>query len=188
MTQWAAVHVVAFSASRRGSREFYGTVSRSSMASEDDDTLPSGGPPTRRAQREPPREKREARTDGLVDLSVLAALPPGSRVGAYVIGQPLDAGGFSVIYRATHAEQGTPAAVKVLNPELSVLAFNRRLYDRCRELGGSSYPISAVRLDVDDWKAHYGEQWDRLRAAKRRYDGGDVLASGPDVLGRRRPR
>jgi hypothetical protein len=36
--------------------------------------------------------------------------------------------------------------------------------------------------------AHYGEQWERLLAAKRRYDSGDVLASGPDVLGRRRPR
>ena len=68
----------------------------------------------------------------------------------------------------------------------SVLAFNRRLYDRCTELGGSHYPISAVRLDVDDWAAHYGEQWDRLRAAKRRYDRDDVLAGGPDVLGRRR--
>jgi FAD/FMN-containing dehydrogenase len=66
----------------------------------------------------------------------------------------------------------------------SALAFNRRLYDRCRRLGGSQYPISAVRLDVEDWKAHYGEQWDRLRAAKRRYDRDDVLASGPDVLGR----
>jgi cytokinin dehydrogenase len=65
-----------------------------------------------------------------------------------------------------------------------VLTFNRRLYDRCRELGGSQYPISAVRLDVDDWAAHYGEQWDRLLAAKRRYDRGDVLASGPDILGR----
>jgi FAD/FMN-containing dehydrogenase len=65
-----------------------------------------------------------------------------------------------------------------------VLAFNRRLYDRCRELGGSQYPISAVRLDADDWAAHYGEQWDRLLAAKRRYDRGDVLASGPDILGR----
>ena len=66
-----------------------------------------------------------------------------------------------------------------------VLAFNRGLYERCRELGGSQYPISAVRLDVDDWAAHYGEQWPRLLAAKRRYDRDDVLASGPDI---RRPR
>ena len=38
-----------------------------------------------------------------------------------------------------------------------------------------------VRLDVDDWAAHYGEQWPRLLAAKRRYDRDDVLASGPDI-------
>jgi Cytokinin dehydrogenase 1, FAD and cytokinin binding len=44
-----------------------------------------------------------------------------------------------------------------------------------------------VRLDVADWKAHYGEQWQRLLAAKRRYDRGDVLASGPDILGRALP-
>jgi FAD/FMN-containing dehydrogenase len=65
----------------------------------------------------------------------------------------------------------------------SVIAFNRRLYDRCTEVGGSHYPISAVRLDVDDWAVHYGEHWNRLRAAKRRYDRDDVLAGGPDVLG-----
>ncbi len=64
------------------------------------------------------------------------------------------------------------------------LRFNRRLYDRCRQLGGSQYPISAVRLDENDWRAHYGEQWPRLLSAKRRFDRGDVLASGPDILGR----
>ena len=53
-----------------------------------------------------------------------------------------------------------------------VLTYNRSLYDLCRELGGSQYPISAIRLDVDDWIAHYGEQWPRLQAAKRRYDPG----------------
>jgi cytokinin dehydrogenase len=69
------------------------------------------------------------------------------------------------------------------------LEYNRQLYDRCRELGGSQYPIGAVRLDLEDWAAHYGEQWDRLLAAKARYDRGDVLAGGPDILGRAlRPR
>ena len=67
-----------------------------------------------------------------------------------------------------------------------VLSYNRQLYDRCKEFGGSHYPISALRLDVDDWKVHYGQQWHRLRDAKRRYDRDDTLASGPDVLGRRR--
>jgi len=40
-----------------------------------------------------------------------------------------------------------------------------------------------VRLDVADWVEHYGEQWNRLVAAKHRYDRDDVLAGGPDVLG-----
>lgn len=65
-----------------------------------------------------------------------------------------------------------------------VLTFNRGLYDRCKELGGSQYPNSAIRLDADDWAVHYGEQWQRLLAAKRRYDRDNTLASGPDVLGR----
>ncbi len=65
----------------------------------------------------------------------------------------------------------------------SVLAFNRRLYDRARELGGTQYPISAVDLDRSDWEAHYGDQWERLLAAKRRYDRCNTLAGGPDVLG-----
>ena len=63
-----------------------------------------------------------------------------------------------------------------------VLDYNRKLYDLCKQLGGSQYPISAIRLGVDDWAVHYGEQWDRLRAAKRHFDRNGTLASGPDVL------
>ena len=40
-----------------------------------------------------------------------------------------------------------------------VLAYNRQLYDRCKQLGGSQYPISAIRLDTHDWAVHYGDQW-----------------------------
>ncbi|MET0326082.1 MAG: FAD-binding protein, partial [Ilumatobacteraceae bacterium] len=66
-----------------------------------------------------------------------------------------------------------------------VLAYNRGLYDRCKQLGGSQYPISAIRLDAQDWAVHYGEQWPRLLEAKRRFDANNTLASGPDVLGLR---
>ena len=64
-----------------------------------------------------------------------------------------------------------------------VLAFNRGLYDRCKELGGSQYPISAFRLGTADSAVHYGEQWSRLLDAKCRFDPANTLASGPDVLG-----
>ena len=64
-----------------------------------------------------------------------------------------------------------------------ILDFNRVLFDKNRDLGGTHYPISAVRLAAKDWRRHYGPYWDELLAAKRRYDPDNVLASGPDVLG-----
>jgi FAD/FMN-containing dehydrogenase len=91
------------------------------------------------------------------------------------------------LFRTQQEELGVGFdTLRALPPGLdagTVIAFNEELYDRCTRVGGSHYPISAVRLDVDDWVEHYGEQWERLVAAKRRYDRDDVLAGGPDVLG-----
>lgn len=64
-----------------------------------------------------------------------------------------------------------------------ILDYNRMLFDKNRDLGGTHYPISAVRLAAEDWQRHYGPQWGALLAAKHRYDPANVLASGPDVLG-----
>ncbi|KYF73095.1 protein kinase [Sorangium cellulosum] len=93
-----------------------------SMASEDPDTLPGAGsrvdPTVRTALATLAVPSAPAVVVG--ELAV-AALPPGARAGAYVLEEPLGAGGFSVIYRATHAVHGALAAVKVLHPELSVL-------------------------------------------------------------------
>ena len=69
--------------------------------------------------------------------------------------------------------------------EEQMLAGNRILHDDTVRLGGTVYPFSAVRRSADDWRRHYGPQWRALVDAKRRYDPGDRLASGPDVLGRR---
>lgn len=63
------------------------------------------------------------------------------------------------------------------------VTYNRTLFDQCRDLGGTHYPISAVRLERDDWVRHYGDQFGKLVAAKRRFDPGNVFASGPDFLG-----
>jgi cytokinin dehydrogenase len=62
------------------------------------------------------------------------------------------------------------------------VTYNRALFDLCRDLGGTHYPISAVRLDRNDWARHYGPQFDRLASAKRRHDPGNVLGSGPDIF------
>lgn len=83
-----------------------------------------------------------------------------------------------------HAVQFGILRFTPLDPQLidSLLAFNRTLYDRCRELGGTYYPISAVQLSRQDWEQHYGPQWDRLQAAKECFDPHNVFASGPDIF------
>src|SRR5262249_7500245 len=48
-----------------------------------------------------------------------AGLLPGTCVGEYVIDDLLASGGFGVVYRATHAERGKRAAIKVLHAELT---------------------------------------------------------------------
>jgi cytokinin dehydrogenase len=63
-----------------------------------------------------------------------------------------------------------------------VLAYNRSLFERSRSLGGTHYPISALRMDRADWVRHYGNQFDRLAAAKRRFDPANLLAGGPDIF------
>ena len=64
-----------------------------------------------------------------------------------------------------------------------MLAGNRVLFERCRDLGGALYPFSALRLSRDDWKRHYGEYWRALLDARRRYDPQNIFASGPDIFG-----
>jgi hypothetical protein len=78
--------------------------------------------------------------------------------------------------------RASPVGLSAADVE-TLLTYNRRLYDRAVELGGTQYPISAVRLDPADWARHYGSQFRRLVHAKARFDSGNVLASGPDVLG-----
>jgi FAD/FMN-containing dehydrogenase len=63
-----------------------------------------------------------------------------------------------------------------------MLAGNRILFDRTRELGGTLYPFSAVGLSDSEWRHHYGPVWPRLAQAKQRHDPDRVLASGPDLF------
>ncbi len=65
-----------------------------------------------------------------------------------------------------------------------MVAGNRVLYEDARAIGGTLYPFSALELSHDDWRKHYGSAWPVLARAKRVYDPGNVLASGPDLFGR----
>lgn len=96
------------------------------------------------------------------------------------------------LFRAPQAEHAFGFGILRFMPKNEqaveqALTYNRALFDQCHALGGTHYPISAVRLARDDWKRHYGTQFARLVAAKRRYDPDNVLAGGPDIFARRQP-
>ncbi|MHC4922588.1 MAG: FAD-binding protein [Planctomycetota bacterium] len=46
------------------------------------------------------------------------------------------------------------------------------------KMGGKRYPSGWHEFGPDDWKAHFGEHWDALVAAKRKFDPDSVLRPG----------
>ncbi|MFJ9776405.1 FAD-binding protein [Kitasatospora sp. NPDC101157] len=66
----------------------------------------------------------------------------------------------------------------------AMLERNRRLYERAVELGGKRYLIGAVPgMTAADWQRHYGELWQRVRDAKRRFDPAGILTPGQGIHG-----
>jgi cytokinin dehydrogenase len=70
------------------------------------------------------------------------------------------------------------------NPEFEarMLARNRALFEKGREVGGTRYPIGAVEFDHVDWVLHYGEVWREFKRWKRRFDPNRILAPGPGIF------
>jgi len=65
-----------------------------------------------------------------------------------------------------------------------MLAQNRRFFDLAVSLGAKRYLIGAVPgMTTQDWRAHFGADWDRLVEAKRRYDPDHVLTPGQGFFG-----
>ncbi|KAB8319070.1 FAD-binding protein [Tolypothrix campylonemoides VB511288] len=63
-----------------------------------------------------------------------------------------------------------------------MLADNRRLFERNRDLGGTRYPVDAIAFSQEDWQQHFGSVWSRLVNAKRRYDPDNVLTPGQGIF------
>ncbi|WIM11268.1 FAD-binding protein [Enhydrobacter sp.] len=59
---------------------------------------------------------------------------------------------------------------------------NRAFYGWIREAGGTLYPVSALPMTGDDWRRHFGPAFDRLSAAKRRFDPASLLAPGYPIF------
>ena len=68
-----------------------------------------------------------------------------------------------------------------------MVAANRALFERNRDLGGTVYPISAVPLDPADWHRQLGPQWATVMAAKDRFDPDRVLHPGIGLSEDERP-
>ena len=60
----------------------------------------------------------------------------------------------------------------------SMIALNRTLYERARDVGGYRMTSSAVEMSQDDWKRHYGPAWQIVQAAKTKFDPKNVLTPG----------
>ena len=67
------------------------------------------------------------------------------------------------------------------SPEAMVEA-NRALYQRVQAAGGTEYPVGSIPTTHADWVRHYGSQWTRFAAAKKRYDPAGILAPGQGVF------
>ncbi len=64
----------------------------------------------------------------------------------------------------------------------AMVADNRRLFERLRDLGGKRYAIGAIPFSQADWKEHFRPGWGRLVSAKRRYDPDNVLTPGQGIF------
>jgi cytokinin dehydrogenase len=64
----------------------------------------------------------------------------------------------------------------------AIVSANRLLFERCRDLGGTLYPIAAVPMTPVDWQVHFGDEWARVEAAKHAFDPDNVLTPGPGIF------
>lgn len=63
-----------------------------------------------------------------------------------------------------------------------MLDDNRRFFEKNRDIGGTRYPVDAIKFFHSDWQQHFGSAWSRLVNAKRRYDPDNLLTPGQDIF------
>jgi cytokinin dehydrogenase len=64
----------------------------------------------------------------------------------------------------------------------AMVARNRMLFERARDLGSKHYIISAIPLSPQDWKRHYQPFWGEVVSAKHLFDPDNVLTPGPGIF------
>ncbi|HEV3193676.1 MAG TPA: hypothetical protein VGY54_24390, partial [Polyangiaceae bacterium] len=66
--------------------------------------------------------------------------------------------------------------------ESTILARNRRLFEKARAVGGTRYPIGSISFNREDWEIQYGEEWRELLRLKERFDPDGILTPGPGIF------
>jgi cytokinin dehydrogenase len=66
--------------------------------------------------------------------------------------------------------------------ESTMLARNRRLFEKARTVGGTRYPIGSISFNREDWKTQYGDEWRELLRLKDRFDPDGILTPGPGIF------
>jgi FAD/FMN-containing dehydrogenase len=64
----------------------------------------------------------------------------------------------------------------------ALLAMNRTLYERARDIGGTRLTTTALPFSQADWSQYYGPAWESLRTAKQRFDPNNVLTPGQGIF------
>jgi len=64
----------------------------------------------------------------------------------------------------------------------AMIALNRALYERARDIGGYRMTSSAVPMTQADWMRHYGPAWPMIETAKKNYDPKNVLTPGHGIF------
>ena len=63
-----------------------------------------------------------------------------------------------------------------------MLARNRRLFDKARDVGGTRYPIGSVTFSHADWVRQYGDRFAEFRRLKDKFDPDRILTPGPGIF------
>lgn len=78
----------------------------------------------------------------------------------------------------------TSASAPGSNPTFvtSMLARNRALFIKSRDLGATRYPPDSVPFDQQDWVTQYGNVWPAFLQLKRYFDPANILTPGPGIF------
>ena len=63
-----------------------------------------------------------------------------------------------------------------------MLDDNRRFFEKNRDIGGTRYPVDAIKFSHSDWQQQFRPVWGRLVSAKRRYDPDNLLTPGQGIF------